>query len=337
MKKFCSIITLSVLTCTIIGCKKEVEIKQEIVTTIPFEEIPFEVPTDNSELSFKNNNSVTLYSSLDTINSQTKTIENSGSERLFWVKDFDTYYQVNYFKYGNNPTSILGYVNKNDFTKKDENALEFKNLNEIRYSNLDGVYNDQLKSFDLYGNVKLIDFNLYRSLKNKLYTPIITQSKEVVFDEINQKYSFTTINGEKQEIVKTDTEEGINLTNNFKGFISVLQAFVFETNEDGSQHYTYYSKKSTKDTPQYTKTLPVYNKSNQLLAQLYDDDDVGSLFIIQSINDNLQLSEKLLVNFTNFKIKPNSIFWVANNAIIAEVFNSAKDENTAYILIEFKL
>lgn len=337
MKRFYSLICYSLLISTVIACKKETEVKQEISSTIPFEEIPFDVPSITNELTFKTYKTVTLYASLDTLNSQTKTIENSGSERLFWLKEFENYYQVSYFKYGNNTESYLGYVNKKDFNKKDENSLEFKNLNEIRYSNLNGVYNDQLKSFEAYGNVKLIDFDLYKSLKNKLYTPIITQTKDVSFDETNQIYSFTTNSGEIQEVIKIDNEEGVNLTNDLKGFVSILQSFLFETREDDNTHYTFYSKKSSKASPQHTKTIPVYNKNNQLLAQLYDDDDVGSLFIIQSINNSLHLTEKLLVNFTNFKIKPNSLFWVANNTIVAEIFNGIEESSSSYVLIELKI
>src|SRR5690606_25207206 len=134
------------------------------------------------------------------------------------------------------------------------------------------------------------------------------------------------------------TEEG-KAFNLLKGFSAALQRYVFEVQEEGDTYYAYYSKRRSNIIPLYTNSLPVYNKNNRHFVQLYNDSDVGSLFIIQSLNNDFDFTEQLLVNFTNFKVKNESIHWISNNAIIAEAYhtNQTDDTKSAFILIELNL
>ncbi len=324
-----------------ISCKKEGN-KTDTSTTetiIQFKEIPFDLDAQQNELYFVNNKQVTLFASTDTVKSQIKTIENSASQRIFLVNESDEFYEVNYFLYGNNPLSYKGFVKKKHFKMKDEFSLESVDLSEIRYSNLKGVYNDQDKSFSKYGTIKLVSSDFYKNQKNKLVTNFITQANDISFNNETKTYSFQTNSGEQIEVFQhNDTEEGMP-TYSLKGFSNALQRYVFEVHEDGEQYYAYYSKRRSDIEPLYTKSLPVYNKSNRHFAQLYNDDDVGALFIVQNLNNDFDFTEQLLVNFTNFKVKNESVYWISNNAVVAEVYHTNQTDKlkTSYVLIQFNI
>ena len=97
---------------SIISCKKETDQTDTSTndTIIKFKEIPFNIDNQENELHFATNKQVTLFATTDTIKSQIKTIENSPSQRIFLVNEFDEFYEVNYFSYGNNPLSYNGFV-----------------------------------------------------------------------------------------------------------------------------------------------------------------------------------------------------------------------------------
>lgn len=334
---------LFVVICCITSCKKkETEHPQTQASTqtlIPFKEIPFELDSLENELLFTTNQTVTLYASTDTINSQIKQIDKAPYRRLFVTDETDTFYTVHYFQYGSTPLSYQGYVKKDFFEKKDPYSLDLVNLDEIRYSNLKGIYNDQDKSFSKYGTIKLVSYDFYRKQKNKLVSNFITHASDISFNNETKTYSFQTNSGEQIDVLQhNDTEEGMP-TYLLKGFSTALQRYVFEVKEDGNQYYAYYSKRRSDIEPLYTSSLPVYNKSNRHFAQLYNDDDVGSLFIVQSLNNDFDFTEQLLVNFTNFKVKNESVYWISNNTVVAEVYhtNQTDDSKSSYVLIEFNI
>ena len=199
---------------SIVSCKKEANQEQTSVndTIIQFKEISFDIEEQQNELYFVNNKQVTLFASTDTIKSQIKTIENSASQRIFLVNESDEFYEVNYFSYGSNPLSYNGFVKKKHFKMKDDFSLKSVDLNEIRYSNLNGVYDDQSKSFEKYGTVKLISKQSYLQNRRKGNTTFIFSTQNIETNSQTGVYSFSTNSGEQVEVpIKATSEEKGNL------------------------------------------------------------------------------------------------------------------------------
>src|SRR5690606_7817783 len=221
---------------SIVSCKKEANQEQTSAndTIIQFKEISFDIEEQQNELYFVNNKQVTLFASTDTIKSQIKTIENSPSQRIFLVNESDEFYEVNYFSYGSNPLSYNGFVKKEHFKMKSESSLESVDLNAIKYSNLNGVYNDQLKSFEKYGTVKLISKQSYLQNRRKGNTTFIFSTQNIEENKQMGIYSFRTNSGEQVEIPmkSIDEETGQESIATSLGFSPILQSYVFRVNED---------------------------------------------------------------------------------------------------------
>jgi len=329
---------------SIISCKKEAN-QTDISTNdtiIQFKEIPFDIDDQKNELYFVNNKQVTLFASTDTIKSQIKTIENSASQRVFLVNESDEFYEVNYFSYGNNPLSYNGFVKKKHFKMKDEFSLESVDLNVIRYSNLNGVYDDQSKSFEKYGTVKLISKQSYLQNRRKGNTTFVFSTQNIETNSQTGVYSFRTNSGEQVEIpIKAISEEtGLEYLAIPIGFSPILQSYVFRINEDKETLYSFYSKRNAQEEVQYKSTLPVYNKESQQFAELINDNDVGCLLVISGLDNNFRFKEKLLVNFVNFKIVPNTLYWINEKSVIVEALHTNQTDDVSkseYLLIEFNL
>lgn len=328
----------------VVSCKKETNKTnaQTTNTVIKFKNIAFDIDSQKDELYFATNKQVTLFASTDTINSQIKTIENATSQRIFMVNETDEFYEVNYFLYGNNPLSYNGFVKKKDFILKNKFSLENIDLQEIKYSYLNKIYNDQLKSFENYGSVKLINKQSYQQNKGKGNTTYIFSTKNIETNTQMGVFSFRTNSGEQVEIpIKATNEEtGLEYAANPIGFSPILQSYVFRVIEESETIYSFYSKRNSKETIQYKNGLPVYNKTNELFAELINDNDTGCLFIISGLDNNFRFKEKLLVNFTNFKIVPNTLYWINEKSLIVEAIHTNQTTNTSkseYLLIEFDI
>ena len=329
---------------SIVSCKKEANQTDTSTndTIIKFKEISFDIDDQQNELYFVNNKQVTLFASTDTIKSQIKTIENSPSQRVFLVNESDEFYEVNYFSYGNNPLSYNGFVKKKHFKMKDEFSLESVDLNVIRYSNLDGAYDDQSKSFEKYGTVKLISKQSYLQNRRKGNTTFIFSTQNIETNSQKGLYSFRTNSGEQVEVpIKSiDEETGQESIATSLGFSPVLQSYVFRINEDNETLYSFYSKRNAQEEVQYKSTLPVYNKEAQQFAELTNNNDVGCLLIISDLDNNFRFKEKLLSNFVNFKIVPNTLYWINAKSLIVEAVHTNQTDNPSkseYLLIEFNL
>lgn len=327
-----------------ISCKKDENQTDTSAndTIIQFKEIPFDIDNQQNELYFASNKPVTLFASTDTVNSQIKTIENSPSQRVFLVNESDEFYEVNYFLYGNNAVSYNGFVKKNNFKIKNESSLESIDLNAIRYSNLNGVYDDQLKSFEKYGTVKLISKQSYLQNRRKGNTTFIFSTQNIEENKQTGTYSFRTNSGEQVEIQmkSIDEETGQESIATSLGFSPILQSYVFRVNEDNETLYSFYSKRNAQEEVQYKSTLPVYNKSAQQFAELMNDNDVGCLLVISGLDNNFRFKEKLLANFVNFKIVPNTLYWINEKSLIVEATHTNQTDDsskTEYLLIEFNL
>lgn len=329
---------------SIISCKKEAN-QTDISTNdtlIQFKEIPFDIDDQQNELYFVNNKQVTLFASTDTIKSQIKTIENSASQRVFLVNESDEFYEVNYFSYGNNPLSYNGFVKKKHFKMKDEFSLDSVDLNAIRYSNLNGVYDDQSKSFEKYGTVKLISKQSYLQNRRKGNATFIFSTQNIETNSQTGIYSFKTNSGEQVEVpIKAILEEtGSEYSATPLGFSPIIQSYVFRVNEDNETLYSFYSKRNAQEEVQYKSTLPVYNKESQQFAELTNDNDVGCLLVISGLDNNFRFKEKLLANFVNFKIVPNTLYWINEKSVIVEALHTNQTDNSSkseYLLIEFNL
>jgi len=329
---------------SIISCKKEAN-QTDISTNdtiIQFKEIPFDIDDQQNELYFVNNKQVTLFASTDTVKSQIKTIENSASQRVFLVNESDEFYEVNYFSYGNNPLSYNGFVKKKHFRMKDEFSLESVDLNVIRYSNLNGVYDDQSKSFEKYGTVKLISKQSYLQNRRKGNTTFIFSTQNIETNSQTGVYSFRTNSGEQVEIpIKSiDKETGQESITTSLGFSPILQSYVLRVNEDNETLFSFYSKRNAQEEVQYKRTLPVYNKESQQFAELINDNDAGCLLVISGLDNNFRFKEKLLANFVNFKIVPNTLSWINEKSVIVEALHTNQTDDgskSEYLLIEFNL
>lgn len=329
---------------SIISCKKEANQTDTSTndTIIKFKEISFDIDDQQNELYFVNNKQVTLFASTDTIKSQIKTIENSASQRIFLVNESDEFYEVNYFSYGNNPLSYNGFVKKKHFKMKDEFSLESVDVNAIRYSNLNGVYDDQSKSFEKYGTVKLISKQSYLQNRRKGNATFIFSTQNIETNSQIGVYSFKTNSGEQVEIpIKSiDEETGQESIATSLGFSPILQSYVFRVSEDNETLYSFYSKRNAQEEVQYKSTLPVYNKESQQFAELINDNDVGCLLVISGLDNNFRFKEKLLVNFVNFKIVPNTLYWINEKSVIVEALHTNQTDDSSkseYLLIEFNL
>lgn len=343
MKKFIIKTACFIFVIASFSCKKNDTRLTETEETkiVSFKKIPFESNDNTNELHFVNNKQVTLYASTDTINSQIKLIENSPNQRIFLVSELDDFFEVNYFLYGDNPLSYKGFVKKEYFTVKQEYSLQTEDLNVIRYSNLDGVYNDEVKSFENYGTVKLINKATYQQNKSKGNTTYIFSTKEIDKNTELGIYSFKTNSGEQVEIpinaVTEETEQ--DYTTSPIGFSPILQSYVFKITENQNVLYAFYSKRNKEEKVQYKNELPVYNKSTKQFAELMNDNDVGCLFVLSNLDAYFRFKEKLLVNFVNFKIVPNTLFWISDNTLICEALHTNQKEDssrTEYIMIQIK-
>lgn len=336
------ILILSFLTITIsISCDKKIEKQNTTQTLIPFEKIPFEIDVTDNELEFINNETIILYSSTDTINSQIKQIENSPNRRIYKIDELENFYQIKYFEYGEKPQSFIAYVNKKYFENKDPYALDLLDINEIRYSEVDGFYDDKNKSFTKYGNVKLVTENFYKSQKDKVPSKFISATTEVITNNETKSFNFKTNSDEIVTIPFSEINQETNEKTvfNLVGFSSILQRYVFKASVDNQNHYVYYSKRRNDIKPLQTINLPIYNSINKKFIELYNDSDVGCNLVLYKLDQDFNLKTTLFVNFTNFIINDDSVYWISKDAFIAKVQhpNQKDQDKFYYILIQLSL
>lgn len=337
MKKLVYICVLCSIS--LFSCKKDKDILNDTTQDISFEMTSFEIGEPQDELFLKSNIPILIYASPDTLHSQTKTIENLGEQRMFFLEEIKDFYKVSYLLYGEKPTSMIAYVRKEDVTFNDQHSLEFVNLYSIGYSHYRGILDEKKKTFEHYGTIKPISKELYLQNKGKGNLPFLTKAQDIVKNDRLQVYQFTTQSGENIEIpIEAIAEkENIRIHNKLAGYTSLIQSFVIQTTEGDETYYTLYSKRNTKTLPQYLKTLPIVNKNTQQFAQFYND-ETGCIMTLYDLDDQLQFREQLLVNFTNFHVLDNSMYWVNDNSIIVQAKHPLQKDETKfeYLLIQLK-
>lgn len=334
--KYLSII-LAVCATSFISCKKEDKVTNNTIEKLtPFEAITIDLPQNNKRLFFKNNQSIIMYATKDSISSQIKTLDNIGAQHLYFLEEDDDFYKVYFQSFGNNPQNLIGYIKKKELIFQEEFSLEREDLYEIRYAIENGITNDKNKTFAPYGSIKLISKQEYDRQNKKSNEQYIFSTKDVVEDD-NGNYTFITQTGKTIEVPIHINDE-VTIKNKLIGFAPILQSYVFETKEESDVHYSFYSRRTNETVMQLNQTLPVYNKNTQKFAQLYNDSDVGSLLIIQSLNSELEFTENLLINFTQFKTIPQTLYWISDYVLIAEVLhtNQTDESKSEYIMIQLK-
>src|SRR5690606_41758022 len=87
--KYLSII-LAVCATSFISCKKEDKVTNNTIEKLtPFEAITIDLPQNNKRLFFKNNQSIIMYATKDSISSQIKTLDNIGAQHLYFLEEDD--------------------------------------------------------------------------------------------------------------------------------------------------------------------------------------------------------------------------------------------------------
>ena len=173
-------------------------------------------------------------------------------------------------------------------------------------------------------------------------TTFIFSTQNIETNSQTNAYSFRTNSGEQVEVpIKSiDEETGQESIATSLGFSPILQSYVFRVNEDNETLFSFYSKRNAQEEVQYKSTLPVYNKESQQFAELTNDNDVGCLLVISGLDNNFRFKEKLLANFVNFKIVPNTLYWINEKSVIVEAVHTNQTDNPSkseYLLIEFNL
>src|SRR5690606_3201497 len=106
--KYLSIL-LVVCATSFISCKKEDKVSNNTIEKlIPFEAITIDLPPDNKRLFFKNNQSIIMYATKDSISSQIKTLDNIGAQHLYFLEEDNEVYKVYYQYYANNQQNLIG-------------------------------------------------------------------------------------------------------------------------------------------------------------------------------------------------------------------------------------
>lgn len=324
--------------CCILSCKKNTVEESTPQTLIPFKEIPFELDSLHNELLFTTDQIVILYAATDTVNSQIKRIEKADHLRLFVTDEDHTFFKVHFLQYGSTPVSYKGFVKKENFRKKAPNSLDLVDLSTLKYSYIHNVKKDNETSFNAYGNIKLVSNQYYKHQKNKISNTFITKANDIVFNEAEQEYKYVTHSGDQITLNKVKyTNEGQEIKS-LEGFSALLQRYVFKINKEATTSYAYYSKRRPNIAPIYTGTIPVYNKNNQKFVQFYNT-EVGCILNVHGLTADFDFTDHLLVNFENFKVVKETVYWISNNAIIAEVYNETdNDKNKRYfIFIELNI
>src|SRR5690606_29077723 len=197
--KYISIL-LVVCATSFISCKKEDKVSNNTIEKlIPFEAITIDLPPDNKRLFFKNNQSIIMYATKDSISSQIKTIDTIGAQHLDYLEEDNDFYNIYYQSCDNKPQKLIGYIKKGHLIFQEEFSLEHENLYEIRYAIENGISNDQNKTFAPYGSIKLISKQEYDRQNKKSTEQYIFSTKDVVEDD-NGNYSFITQTGKTIEI-----------------------------------------------------------------------------------------------------------------------------------------
>ena len=248
-----------------------------------------------------------------------QTIEKT--ETLFGETEVSNFYKIIYQVDQNPQNAKYAYVLKSDVDKDNELLLTEKDrLDEIRYAQINGNYDDVNKSFNTIGMIELIDKKEYNEVFQKYPQYLLTNNnKPQLTDDV---YSFRLRDGNLKEFPKKETAEDGITTWEYAGFSKDLDRQFFRAYQSESpSYYQAFSTINNEIEEEYFSSLPTFYKPNHLLAWIQDD-ETGCVLVIKKYNpQNYGFTELLVINFTNFKgsSSKQNLIWQNANTLLAEI------------------
>lgn len=258
----------------------------------------------------------------------------TGNETLFGETEVSNFYKIIYQVEQNPQNSRYAYVLKSDVDRDNELLLTEKDsLNEIRFARIKGVYNES-KTFDVIGSIELIDKSSYNQTFKNHPQYLLVSNNRPASDE--NTFSIRLRNGSLKKVSKA-TEDG-KTTIEYTGYSRDLDRHFFrESHLETPRHYRAVSTINETIEDKLFADVPVYFKTNHLLASLTDN-ETGSLLIIEKYNpQNYSFTELLAVNFPNFKVSTSkNLIWEDHQTLLAEIHHpntrtTSKDYKKQYV------
>ncbi|MBA5792811.1 hypothetical protein H1R17_02075 [Flavobacterium sp. xlx-214] len=310
----------------VISCNKKSDDKQTTPTQQTHQKITFdhfeEAPVINDItkvpfIVFAKEKSIKLYTQPD---EKAVFIEQPliNTETLYGDTEVSNFYKIIYQVDQNPSKAKFAYVLKSDVNKDNELVLTEKDaLDQVRYTEVNKVYNDKDKSFNSLGTVALIDKKVYNEAFAKNPQYILTSNNKPQSTE--SSFSFRLRDGQLKEFSKT-TDEGLT-TLEYVGFSRDLDLQFFRESENGFPgNYIGKSTINNEMDDVYFSGIPTYFKSTNNVAFI-SNDEVGCLLVIKKYNsEDYSFKDLYVVNFTNFKVtNTKNLIWLNNNTLLAEI------------------
>src|SRR5690554_649997 len=326
----------------LVACNKKNEQHQEEVILKTKKKIDFErfetarVVNKTTDVPF------VVYAKDSLLNLYTRPNENAvfiqqtliEKDTLYGETEVSNFYKIIYQVEQNPENSRYAYVLKSDVERDNELLLTEKDsLNEIRSVRIKGVYNES-KTFDVIGSIELIDKSSYNQTFKNHPQYLLVSNNRPASDE--NTFSIRLRNGSLKKVSKA-TEDG-KTTIEYTGYSRDLDRHFFrESHLETPRHYRAVSTINETIEDKLFADVPVYFKTNHLLASLTDN-ETGSLLIIEKYNpQNYSFTELLAVNFPNFKVSTSkNLIWEDHQTLLAEIHHpntrtTSKDYKKQYV------
>lgn len=332
MKKyaFCIGIMLMITACN----NKQTENKTEIIQTK--QQLTYDLFETARIVNNINQVPFIVYPKAETINLYQQPTENGGFikqsitklETLFGESEVSNFYKVIYQVDKNPQNSKYAYVLKSDVDKDNELLLtDADELDLLRYININGSSNNEIKSINKIGSINLIDKSVYNIVfKNNQYSLLSNSNKPELH---NNLYSFRLRSGELQEIPNQSNEEGFYELN-YLGYSKDFDRQFFQATLDKAPLTINSYSTINKELPEiFFQAFPVYLKSKQLVASIAND-EAGVLLVIQQYNpEDYTFTEQYALNLVNFNVSNSkSLIWDKDANLYLEVHHPNTNTST---------
>ena len=260
-------------------------------------------------------------------------------ETLFGESEVSNFYKIIYQVDQNLQNSKYAYVLKSDVDKDNELLLTVDDeLDRLRYININGNTNDEIKSLNKIGSIELIDKSVYNTVFKKNQYPLLTNSNKPALE--NNLYSFRLRTGELKEIPNQSNEEGFYELN-YLGFSKDFDRHFFQATLDQAPLNINSFSTINKELPEvHFQGFPVYLKSKQLVASIAND-EAGVLLTIDQYNpENYTFTEQYAINLVNFNVaNSKSLIWDNEGSLYLEIHHpntntSTKNYKKQYVKIQ---
>ncbi|HLW61850.1 MAG TPA: hypothetical protein VKY33_00485 [Flavobacterium sp.] len=328
----------------LVACNKKNEQHQEEVILKTKKKIDFErfetarVVNKTTDVPF------VVYAKDSLLNLYTRPNENAvfiqqtltEKDTLYGETEVSNFYKIIYQVEQNPENSRYAYVLKSDVNKDNELLLTEKDsLNEIKSAKINGIYSEST-TFDAIGNVELINKSAYNEAFKNHPQYLLVSNNRPVSDE--NFFSIKLRNGSLKKVSKKSKNEEITLE--YAGYSRDLDRHFFREFYLGTpRQYKAVSTINENIEDKYFADVPVYYKTNHLLASL-SNNDTGTLLVIEKYNpQDYSFKELLAVNFTNFKVSTSkNLIWENSQTLLAEIHHpntrtTSKNYKKQYIRI----